>query len=117
MQGHNVKYYIIYSVPPGWVRTDKKDMVVICYICSEFTEGWESVKEGQKERGEEKVRNVFMCKDHKFNTFPCTSREADGPSYRKGNGESDEETGKGICDKSENGGCARREPEEINKAR
>lgn len=76
-----------------------------------------TVKEGEKEKGEEKVRNVFMCKDHKFNTFPCTSKKADGPSHWKGNGESDEETGKGICDKSENGGRARREPEEINKAR
>lgn len=48
-QGHNVKLHIIYSVSPAWVRTDKKDMFVICYICSESMEGWESVK-GREER-------------------------------------------------------------------
>ena len=74
-QGHNVKQLIIYSAfPPAWVRTDKKDMFIICYICSESTEGWgESVK-GKERRGEGKVRNVFKCKDHKFNTFPRCER-------------------------------------------
>lgn len=32
----------------------------------------------EERRGEGKVRNVFKCKDHKFNTFLCTSREAGG---------------------------------------
>lgn len=47
-QGHNVKYQIIFSVPPAWVKTDKKDMFDICYIWSESLEGWESVKGGEK---------------------------------------------------------------------
>lgn len=48
-QGHNVKYHIIYSVSAAWVKTDKKDMLVICYICSQSLEAWESVK-GKEER-------------------------------------------------------------------
>lgn len=78
-QGHIVKHHIIYRASSAWDRTDKKDMFIICYICSESMEGWESVK-GREGRGEEKVRNVFKCKDHKFNTFPGTSRETGGQS-------------------------------------
>lgn len=34
----------------------------------------------QGRSGEANVRNVFKCKDHKFNTFHCASREAGGRS-------------------------------------
>lgn len=37
------KYHIIYSLSPAWVRTEEKDMFIICYIRSESVESWESV--------------------------------------------------------------------------
>ena len=43
------------------------------------------------------MRNIFKCKDHKLNAFPCMSREADQASYGEGDGKSDEEMRKGIC--------------------
>lgn len=49
--------------------------------CSSFVTNavnpWRVVNQSKEERrGEGKVRNVFKCKDHKFNTFSCMSREA-----------------------------------------
>lgn len=76
-RGHNVKQHIIYSMSPAWVRTDKKDMFVICYIMQQIHRGF-GISQGRS--GEGKVRNVFKCKDHKFNTFHCASREAGGGS-------------------------------------
>lgn len=50
VQGHNVKYHIIYCVPPGWVRTDKKDTFAICYICGKSTEVWGSQSRRERKR-------------------------------------------------------------------
>lgn len=43
-RGHTAHY-----LSPTWVRTDKKDIFLICYICSKSMEAWESVK-GRKKR-------------------------------------------------------------------
>lgn len=82
-QGHGVKQHIIYSVSPAWVKTDKKDMFVICYIMQRIH--GEFVNQSREERrGEGKVRNIFKRKDHKFNTFPCASRGGRRAILKKG---------------------------------
>lgn len=49
--------------------------------CSSFVTNavnpWRVGNQSREERrGEEKVRNVSKCKEHKFNTFSCVSRKA-----------------------------------------
>lgn len=68
------------------------------------------------------MRDVFKCKDHKFNTFPLCSEQTGGRAIlkerKKSNGESDGEMGKGICDKKKiEGVSVGRDTKGINKAR
>ena len=48
------KYHIIYSVSPAWVRTDRKDMFIICTQRIHGELGISHGRRGEERRGEER---------------------------------------------------------------